>query len=1056
MAEPHSDVASAKMEETDEAELRRTKEKLAAMEKELSEVRLRTLHGMVQKHQLVLGGISATRHSIFLKRGVAFEMSRADIPKLVDAMGLTKQKLIFRLSTSASGLARSILQRKRKLWSRVGYHYAQKGGGNPISQEAMEQALKDAFSPKESVDLSNWAPIRRLQVFFEEAKRPSEVTEDGLLTAEGLAHLLDDCAGQWGFAFLENNMTHEEIKTQREAEWRMQVLMRTVILPLAMRTNAVFMIDSLHDMCFIAAALRVCAGPVQEQMGEECPFTVVGNVLVGDVALRALSTSGYALDHQLRSQIDAWRLSSIWPSTWREAMTPYGWMTSTGTGAASIGVQDHAAYSTTPFVTHIIIHEDKESMQHFNDMLLDSLNQTYPIIQLQGRQPRAGDYSGLAGTARLGFPIILMDSDNYFGVPDDEEGSKRENAAQKSDGGSSVLPPSTAAAVDEQAGPHDAVPQSSDGVSSILPPATAAAVEAVVESTKEKSDSLLLYRKFQWNLILMLKNIVQQTEASGHLSGKQLQGLPLWHAINMAGELEARRQSGTAGASAAELAHIFEHLSDKWSTVRRNVGRSEFVSRMQKEGTTKGEWFGEEVTWEEMFRRDELWNQLSSIHRRQERLSAVHGLLANPSVHSLDVRDTETFSSVLQGMTHAERTKDSHSLEGLRLLRAAYDRIDIFHAEARKNKMLSKLAYAILLLANLAVIVLNTTNMEVDFIALPGANGSTSAYESARADLKKYPILALAVFNSAAAGIITMLNPLTKWKTLRSTANMLTSQVFHFRTRTGPYAPRYGMRAVDSDTRALRAFASTIQHATESVFETGDVAETAFFARHRASVAKHGQYRDSADDTSLWLARSSKVSPALMALNVDLGREDDHHTPLTNELYIRFRLRPSIEFYQRRLPRVYRAAFLLQLLLIGFSSASIVLAATSLPQWTSLVAGLVGTVTAWSEFSEYSKKLRAYSRLVKLLTNHLVWWDTLPLTDRALPSNCAQLVEVAEAAMNTMNENWSGSATLQHRMLVRAAGGESRSSAGTEKGAGDSMAARKHDEVRTTSTTHRD
>ena len=96
--------------------------------------------------------------------------------------------------------------------------------------------------------------------------------------------------------------------------------------------------------------------------------------------------------------------------------------------------------------------------------------------------------------------------------------------------------------------------------------------------------------------------------------------------------------------------------------------------------------------------------------------------------------------------------------------------------------------------------------------------------------------------------------------------------------------------------------------------------------------------------------------------------------------------------------------------------------------YVSLTAGLVGSLTAWVEFSEYNKKLRGYSNLVKVLSNHLVRWDTLPLSDRALPVNATRLIEVTEAALNSLNDSWysSQAATLnsggQHQMT--GSGGE--------------------------------
>jgi len=420
--------------------------------------------------------------------------------------------------------------------------------------------------------------------------------------------------------------------------------------------------------------------------------------------------------------------------------------------------------------------------------------------------------------------------------------------------------------------------------------------------------------------------------------------------------------------------------------------------------------------------------------------AAVQSLLSNPKVFYANARDLKFAEGLLEKLTRTERVPEGCSYEALVLLRNAYDRIDIFNSEAVKNKIRAKYAYLLMLAGNVIVVAINTFSS--DDIGKGGVS---------------FPVLFFCVFNSLIIALITFFNPLAKWKALRDAALSLESEVFMFRARTGAYTCRQGVFSDSTDADAQRTLTSVIRSITDSIFESGDVASTAFFGQDATSESTHHQHKENQNMatrkknsgllfSSLSDKPARKVSPEPKFTSIMSERyrsnesmrhskfedrdheemvpefEDDYHSPLNNMEYIRLRLNPAIDFYKGRLPRVYRRNVTSQVLLLTISGTSVVLAACGLGPLVSIIAAFACSLTAWSEFTEYGKKLRRYSGVVKTLENHLVWWDSLSSSDRALAANSSHLVEVTEATLSVAREVWSSAARIQAQLSHATAG----------------------------------
>ena len=474
--------------------------------------------------------------------------------------------------------------------------------------------------------------------------------------------------------------------------------------------------------------------------------------------------------------------------------------------------------------------------------------------------------------------------------------------------------------------------------------------------------------------------------------------------------------------------------------------------------------------------RETTVSSLASTPELMQKLSlAIESILDNKKVFAVDLERPRDVHALLNQLTQADRVPPSSSYEALLLLRDAYDRIDIFNAIAQRNKLRSKISYTSLLLLNLLLLTWNTLSGDVEAWASPGSDASDSS-QMTSLGMSGAVVLSLSVANTFAAGVITLLNPTVKWKALRAAAIALESEVFAYRTRTGPYAPPPGMLSEQADRGAEHLLAERIRAASDTVFDRAAVAGTAFFSKHVMSSGggsrkQHNPSPDSEEATVLvrrsWWSRlhrrrrvaneeattsfgsaaavvpndaaegsgtdAAALAPDARSEHSLWPEKDDFHTPLPSSDYVRFRLRPAIDFCQKRLPvrHCYDVSAKVAMLLI--SATSVVLATLGYSPYVSITTGLAYYITAYVEFSEWARKVRRYSGVVRRLSNLLVWWNELSDTEKALVANVNRLVGETEMTLMFAVDAWAD--TSAQTNSVGAAMGEKKVDKNNDKDA---------------------
>jgi hypothetical protein len=198
---------------------------------------------------------------------------------------------------------------------------------------------------------------------------------------------------------------------------------------------------------------------------------------------------------------------------------------------------------------------------------------------------------------------------------------------------------------------------------------------------------------------------------------------------------------------------------------------------------------------------------------------------------------------------------------------------------------------------------------------------------------------------------------------------------------------------------------------------------------------KHGQYKGA--DTHGTFGASNTLRGGDMDAEVD-----DHHSPLHAPEYLKFRIKPIVDFYKGRLPRYYFSRTVSQYLMLFGTFASMVLAFLNIAAWAAVPTAVATAVTAWSEFSGTDKKLNRYSGTIERLTHITIWWDQLSDVEQANIAHLHKLILSCEEVLEKEREAWL-STSMATKMLAQAGGAETegRHAEGKEEGRNGSSTA---------------
>eukprot|EP00931_Biecheleriopsis_adriatica_P106235 TRINITY_DN8071_c0_g1_i6.p1 TRINITY_DN8071_c0_g1~~TRINITY_DN8071_c0_g1_i6.p1 ORF type:complete len:1175 (+),score=224.08 TRINITY_DN8071_c0_g1_i6:186-3527(+) len=853
-----------------------------------------------------------------------------------------------------------------------------------------------------------------------------------------------------------------ELKGEEElSELELNLVAKEVLLPMALKSHALVV---GHSSCSMTAAFAMVSAPIQRQYGDACPFRVV----IFENAMYMHKTAELqpgSLACALRDSNAAWTKADFVPAlTKKFGYDPAFWPEQRLVeGAAGYVIFESLdAHGNA----------DMRAADQFLRMFVSSLHSYLPAVALW----TYGDADlklaqGVAELVGTGFPLILLDSrrrdtrDPTLPPPDTSnlpaEVSERLQA----------LPPTVAQAANQLLTATHELNEA--GMIEFFTASAIACMRSGIDLMAERYEGIQKRDRHRIDKNLWLCDaIIEATLESAHYLNHDTEiGLDtvekacsnavefLLALVGSQQQEEARRNNLRFENGIVEVASAqnYKELQELWQSnlpcflnsflysktgLDFTVDDVNIVKMTKRKKITADGFFRVDINVEELDQKnvdfDEVLDTLL-VHLQEELQSniewddkrnnmkkwlsdsemwlAVYAILKSDHTFSCGLRDHDSLKKRMHAMTRSERLPDNTSMQGLMLMRCAWTLVDLYRYQANQYKLLTKIAYVVILLLGIVVVFITTTTVA----------------ETLPADVKKFTVLGLGLASSSLATWITFTDPMKKWLKLRSGAQILTSEIWKFRCRVASYATAEKIQTSSqhAERKAETQFRKMIVAVKESVVG-GGLQDTSFFSKATVSDDINIQVDGDAprEDFLKELKQrhsKSRLTASLFKHHQYSGKkeppkrnEDSHHAPASPDEYICWRVTPLLDFYRRRVPIYSRIRLFMQACFIASSVTTAILAAADHVTWSAFVVSTAGALAALQEFVGVGKKLERYATVIDTLSNLILWWEALPDVDKANVRHIEMLVDMAESAVASEHSSWLSDAQKAQKLVERA------------------------------------
>ena len=423
----------------------------------------------------------------------------------------------------------------------------------------------------------------------------------------------------------------------------------------------------------------------------------------------------------------------------------------------------------------------------------------------------------------------------------------------------------------------------------------------------------------------------------------------------------------------------------------------------------------------------------------------IRTIISNRNFHRLNLHDVDGAGKLVGELVKLDRLPNDTSLQGLLLIKDAWNEYDVAMLMASTYKFRSKIIFLLQLFLAWAMIALATFRIHYCSVL-------TSKLTNNDLIVMSHILFGLATVITLISSLDSILNAKTRWRQLRSCACSLESIIWFYRARIGRF-----QQAVSENARPENELCEAINAWRLDLVSSADLQTSDLERLHPPEVYKHNQFvpkevrqmRAEVAATKMSINQLESQSstptnevtgnPPLEQLKMKLRSEeeklaeatsvmvvdgDDHYTPVNPETYIKTRLRKAMRFYQDRLPVYNRMRFILRTTLIMVTASATVLSYLEKAQYVIVVTALGGTITCWTEFSETAKKIERYARAIRSLKMLFSWWDVLTDVEKAGMDAISKLIETGESIIADERQAWQATA---NRLATASRGNEAES-----------------------------
>jgi len=381
----------------------------------------------------------------------------------------------------------------------------------------------------------------------------------------------------------------------------------------------------------------------------------------------------------------------------------------------------------------------------------------------------------------------------------------------------------------------------------------------------------------------------------------------------------------------------------------------------------------------------------------------IHTLYNSKQLYHANLCNLKEVQKLVHRLVRLDRVPMGNPLEGLLVLQAAWCDYDVAETMAQNYKFASKgifllqlvLSWLIVMCSCIAVIVdefyyeeqceiENRNATSIDMLSL----WICSAYD--QESLHKSISMVLFGFSAAATLLISLdslFNAKSRWQQLRSHASRLQNIIWQYRARIGSFDPENLSRSHSPESVLVQE----VNHWRDELMAGANLKASSFKQHHDKSVYKHFQYEGAGE---------------LKSADSDEDQPDDHHSPVQPQRYIELRVKPTIRFYQDRIPQYARAGYVFKGVVLLLGVAASVLANMRVSLGVNIVTSLGAVITSWNEFADSFRKVERYSRTVVSLEKLLAWWDSLSGVEKVSRQNISQLILASESIIAEEQLAW--------------------------------------------------
>jgi hypothetical protein len=586
-------------------------------------------------------------------------------------------------------------------------------------------------------------------------------------------------------------------------ETQMLLFMQTIILPLAIKTKALIIVNGAND-CSLSSSLATVALAEQARLGENCPFTVVAMACEYEVHYKAVLEIE---KDSLASQICRGSLS------WKSRIPVLNKLKYDSEGIHTLQRCDLNPSASTYIIFEAMDkdgNEDGSNMHQFQSLFTQCMTKDLPSIAIQAYHLDSARIPSLVDLLKRKVPVLLLDtSERTF--------------SNVSRAGPCV----TQLAIESNAYPT--IPKSlakkilADMLSNgSLTLSARKLLLQIAEDMLDKRYNVLsthgVYDSYSTSLYAFIHSVVTiGTDDNPRNSSN----MPLHEAIARLRRKERSNNDAKHVAIPEELLQLSVEYILRNVRAMTDEALLNVVSNWLSNCGANHELRAEAIHWQEKCKKTCADNEKNkgAIKKSSDFLDLMN-LFSDPRTFSGSIHNCKELREKINSVAKIDRLPTSNSLEALMAIQDAWDNIENYKSAAAYYKITAKVTFLLILLIGIAVTVISVIGLQ------PNMNLNSRAY-----------ILALGFASTAVMGYITYVNPVARWQAFRVAGLDTETNLWMFRTRVGPYQIQQGI----SDDGPDAVFVAELRNIKNVLLDTADTKGTEFFSQSK-SQNLHGQH----------------------------------------------------------------------------------------------------------------------------------------------------------------------------------------------------------------------